>query len=1097
MTNRDIRISTFDEWKYSGILAGKTRSYIQGKSKCPVDSSLVNSVKTEFSAVGRPSDVGKFANFLQGVAGFFARVFIPNFILRRQFDRQFLGKHGAGSSKIFPRIVAVADLKARAASVADAVADAIGPNGCFTVTRKKEESDSKGIVNAGEGYGDSYAELTPDDRASVIKFLTGKVDFAPKGRNPSAFLAEFLGAAIGGNGGEELFRVEPKEIQAGQSDENSTEREVTDFIGETVEMCKNMHRRMEQQSAINDSVTATVAFLRDSDRIRSAVGELYVSLKGSLEPSVYSEEKFYDAFLWNVAYCATKGQVRVTPEENRNVDICFTGMAEGYELFSFREIRTHRIFRGILKPAPADGSEDVSNAGQPMAKLLSVCEEIEVFTAQKPTAESVQKMIAKIEVTDPLFGDGSSFSSKWNEIEGIDTLLFSHGNGSKEAKALRKEDALKIIIEDIKKIISEDWESIQYAMVGFGKISAMQGDGSAQDAFNEAIKDTGLYGAMCVPENANMEMVLKALGFLGETLTALKGKVIDATIAYPCHICAAERLDNQQARKLRRSRWGNWLRPKVTSNVSAFDGGKFASIAGDQTKEYIEKKVEKRSLSLLDEASEKQLAFDVKTNFFDAGNLSPWGKIKNFFAWCVGFVVRVFTSKESLKIQFDEKCLRRSGPYHTSLAGAVDNAEVLYHARKLVDDINRAIGPNGYAIVTKNNTPYDKLTDDDSERIIHALADESIVADQPTLVEVLNSAIGGRQFKSKARSSVNSKQPPAVEVPGESSAAPAIAADGFAELLRNTFYLIGLINGKTMQRRVVEAETGRIFGVLISDKSILTAIDALHAHLASIEPSPLITGDGEEFRRAFLRNVVHVAVKSSARSSCTEGCVEVNFPSSQDLCFSSSLHRLLFRDIFKSDSEISDRAFNEPLSNAITAIKDATVDLAGAMGMFKIGDEILPRNNSFEESWRYRKLDNKLKLKDGGEVLTMGRAFEIVRKLALNAILDDGGTGSVQSSIIFPMDLCEGREDVQSRFAKTVEQTPIGGLFSVVEGATEYNVNRILGLLHETYSSLQMHAKTNAANKFKFELPDGAVFSSTDLKGLEKKRRKGEVDGEQ
>ncbi|MDR3316936.1 MAG: hypothetical protein LBS68_02640 [Puniceicoccales bacterium] len=534
-------------------------------------------------------------------------------------------------------------------------------------------------------------------------------------------------------------------------------------------------------------------------------------------------------------------------------------------------------------------------------------------------------------------------------------------------------------------------------------------------------------------------------------------------------------------------------------DITAFDRAKYGAVARGQLELHAVKKIEKRKIFAVTSAD---LAKSMETAFFTVWKLTFWEKIRNCFLYLAGFFIRLFTSDARLNAQFIQKWLLASGPGHENVARSVDNSEIKIRSKKLLDAMAAAIGPNGcFTVTTGPEEPFVTISTEQRELIIYRLTLGTIKIKGETssekLAAFLNDTLRNDENFSVTgkRSDQSDQAPPAVAAVGNAGT-PAINADEFIQLLESTASIIAGLSAKTKQRLSVQPVADEAFRALMKDGDVKSAVHALHSSLSKTENLAKGMESEEKFRRKFLRNVAHYAVKACARQNIA-GIEWIDVIFSDFLKPTSAVKHLLFKGVFKPESKgpEEDASLDPPLTAAFDAIGKATTNVITAESVrqkiraVKISDDSLIENEpSFESQWNKLKLGKMLLLSSSGGVASKEAAFELIKEKVADAIPDDLTEISQLNNFGLRRQRLSGnpKEDVLlARFNAIVQGTPLEGMFSVDKEATIEKVVPALQLMRRTYSNLiDMAKETARPEKFRIWVDADEIFTDDDAERL-------------
>ncbi|MDR3316846.1 MAG: hypothetical protein LBS68_02080 [Puniceicoccales bacterium] len=517
----------------------------------------------------------------------------------------------------------------------------------------------------------------------------------------------------------------------------------------------------------------------------------------------------------------------------------------------------------------------------------------------------------------------------------------------------------------------------------------------------------------------------------------------------------------------------------------------------------------------------------MKTLFLEVRELKVGEAVKNLFSYCAGIIVRLFTSDKKLVLQFTQKWLETRDCKHEDMKQTIYFLELSTHFVQLLNTIDEAIGPQGrFCVRQLERSRPEKIrfsVAENKEEIMGKLFSGEIKisgdTDSEKLASFFKGAFPDSKFIVTERRSGVSSQTPSQVMSGGDTDTPAGDAQDLINFMESNIAIIAALHAKVAQRSSIQPVVDEAFGVLMEDASVKTAVDALHSQLSGEGKLAENMGDKDEFRKAFLWNVAHAAVKNQARQIFADRSDEnvginfSNFLKSDDL----AVRKIVFEGILK----------NEHLEESKDASADGfaqTPDSLLAAAFDAIGKATT--NNPTPDSIRQEIMDTKMEniwISDepqgevqfwenfGGawgdykgtllhfsskEVVSEETAFELLRGKAAAAIPDTLAAPSELSAPAVPETLGDDGENVASRFAKTVQGTPFEELFSVPEDATEENVNKALKFMSNAYVTLQDKAKGIAKLKnpvkFGIVLDKSAIFTKEDanrLREIQKQKR--------
>jgi hypothetical protein len=548
--------------------------------------------------------------------------------------------------------------------------------------------------------------------------------------------------------------------------------------------------------------------------------------------------------------------------------------------------------------------------------------------------------------------------------------------------------------------------------------------------------------------------------------------------------------------------------------VSAFDRAKYGGVAGNQFESYVSKK---NGGYFGGSATNERIVQYAKTLFLEVGELKFGEAVKNFFSGCAGFIVRLFTSNEKLGLQFTQKWLETRDCKHEHVKQTVDSMELSTRSVQLLKTIDEAIGPKGRFSVDyseKGGTPKKWLSAKGNissfqleimEKLFSGEIKISGSTDSAKLASFFRGAFPGTTFCVTDKSGQ--------EVAGEDTATSVANSKDLIKFMESNIAIIAALHAKVAQRDAVQPVVDEAFSVLMEDASVKTDVDALHESLSG--SGSLVDGmkNKEEFRKAFLWNVAHAAVKNQARqipADRSDENVEINFsnflkpddPGVRKLVFKGMLKDEHLEEGQDAGADGSVQTPDPLLAEAFNAIGKATVhrpaldSIKQKITDTKMEDLWIPAGQrgelqveeNFGDAWDEHK--GALLQFSSKEVVSKETAFELLRKKAADAIPDTLDAVSGWSVPAVPKTLVAGNdgENVASRFAKTVQGTPFEELFSVPEDATEENVNKALKLMSNAYVAIQNEAKEiaqlNGTGLFNIVLDKSAIFTKEDANRL-------------
>jgi hypothetical protein len=319
----------------------------------------------------------------------------------------------------------------------------------------------------------------------------------------------------------------------------------------------------------------------------------------------------------------------------------------------------------------------------------------------------------------------------------------------------------------------------------------------------------------------------------------------------------------------------------------------------------------------------------------------------------------------------------------------------------------------------------------------------------------------------------------------------------------------------TAQKKAIENVADQVFTALMGNKDVNSAVDNLYSKLSREGKLAESMEDKEEFRKKFLQNVAHAAVKAQARQISADRSgenVEINFsnflkPDDPDV------RKLVFKGILKNEhleegQDAGDgnphQALNTTLADAFVAIGRSATNQAEVesirqqimdtemhrvfifMDPPKFMDS--PHFIAFPSQWNKGRLDGVIRL-SSNEIVSKEDAFELLKTKVVAAIPDILDAPSELSASSVPEALVAETDGdgVVSRFARTVARTPFEG-FSVAENVTEAKANEVLLLLRDTYAFLREIAKKTAelegTEKFSIVLGSHQIFTEADANQL-------------
>ncbi|MDR3316660.1 MAG: hypothetical protein LBS68_01105 [Puniceicoccales bacterium] len=342
-----------------------------------------------------------------------------------------------------------------------------------------------------------------------------------------------------------------------------------------------------------------------------------------------------------------------------------------------------------------------------------------------------------------------------------------------------------------------------------------------------------------------------------------------------------------------------------------------------------------------------------------------------------------------------------------------------------------------------------------------------------------------------------------------SNRTPLISSKDFITSMERTVAITHGLKAKTAQRDAVQPVVNKAFGALMGDESVKIAVNNLHSKLLREEQLAENMADKEEFRKAFLWNVAHAAVKDCARQISTdrsgkfEGVNFSNFLKPDN----PVVKNLVFKGILKEGSDVAgaDGSFktpDSPLAVAFNAIGIATThnptsdsikqEIMGTkMERLRWVSEWQQGEPRFEKNFGdlWDEYEGASLQSSSKETVDKETAFELLKETVADTLSNAVNEISEMHVSNAPKTLAAGNDGtgVASRFAAAVKGTPFAE-FSVAENATEDQANNVLVLLHNAHAFLLEIAKGTAklkdTGKFGIVLENHQIFTKDDANRL-------------
>lgn len=443
----------------------------------------------------------------------------------------------------------------------------------------------------------------------------------------------------------------------------------------------------------------------------------------------------------------------------------------------------------------------------------------------------------------------------------------------------------------------------------------------------------------------------------------------------------------------------------------------------------------------------------IKTEISTAeGASTPWEKAKNCFSGCAGFIARVFTSDAKLSEQFMQlldECVPKSAKPTTQTPSQGVAAE------------------SAPASATDADNP--------------STADGAQVADPPKS-EVPSGAPISRPEQARPRRVLRRN----IVARASSAAELQVRAEA--------------------QKIPINGFAGQAFEILMIDEKVQSAVRNLYESLSG--SGSLVDGmEEKEFCKKFLQNVAHATVKACARSiEIPDGRkVQVNF--SKFLQPSPRVKHLVFKNILKPGSLEKDKDVGETsdslLGTAFNAIGRATThnptpdSIRQEIRNTKIDKPLTVKNRTHTcgEMWdTFMAGNNVLCLSPSGKAVSKEVAFELLRGKVADTLPNtlDAISGWSASDVPDELGAGDDGDGGAARFTRTLQGTPVEGMFSLPENTTKEKADDALSTISYIYAALQNEAKEIAklhgTGKIRIALAKNQTFTEADVNRLRELR---------
>jgi hypothetical protein len=339
----------------------------------------------------------------------------------------------------------------------------------------------------------------------------------------------------------------------------------------------------------------------------------------------------------------------------------------------------------------------------------------------------------------------------------------------------------------------------------------------------------------------------------------------------------------------------------------------------------------------------------------------------------------------------------------------------------------------------------------------------------------------------------------------------------FFDSMERTVAVAAKLSAKVAQRDAVQPVVDEALDILMGDENVKTAVNNLHSKLSEDGKLNKSMENKEEFRKAFLWNVAHAAVKNQARQITADRSGKfrkvkfINFLEPDN----SDVRKLVFKGILESEyleegQDASADGFvqtpDSHLAAAFDAIGKATRD-EGTLESIKqkvnseeedgfchttneenleffVFKEEWGRNKNFEAIFMDNEKNVFKKIKEK-VIATLPNTLDEISRLDVSVELN-------ASWVPKTIGTSNNGDSAASRFTRAVEKTPLEGLFSLHENATEEDANNALSFISKTYLALQCEAKENVAyiskEKFSIKLGSHQIFTADDANQLRGKQ---------
>ncbi|MDR3316665.1 MAG: hypothetical protein LBS68_01130 [Puniceicoccales bacterium] len=346
-------VPAFDRGKFGGVAGKQFENYIASKRINPesfggaeaTQKQFVEHVETAFFNVGGASTLlGLIEYFFSYCAGFIVRMFASNKKLELQFSQKWLQADGYGHECV-KHAVSYAECMTRPENLMDAIDNAIGPDGRFSVTYNHNGS----VI--------PLHRLGSGERECIVSALSSGA-IGIEGDNDSEKLKSLFNGAFFGIEGFSVVEKQPAPSDQAPSQEAldgdtatptvdaTKDQDLLELMESTVAITGGLSKKARQARVIQALVCPQFEFLMKDKNVQSAVYALHSRFSGTekLVGSMEDKEEFRRAFLWNVTHATVKACFRQQTIADKSVKFNFPKFLQ-----SGSSRVKHLVFKGILK----------------------------------------------------------------------------------------------------------------------------------------------------------------------------------------------------------------------------------------------------------------------------------------------------------------------------------------------------------------------------------------------------------------------------------------------------------------------------------------------------------------------------------------------------------------------------------------------------------------------------------------------------------------------------------------------------------------------------------------------------------------------------